>query len=181
MTEFIYQPGTTLGDAEREAEHERRMAELLAAADERQAEHKKEREQTARFHSVTVTTKADDEGTPDEHRWVDQIKFTCTASADAECRTYPQHCGCEAFEWNEARTHDVEGHPRTSGNDCWMQDWFDAEGATYIGDDQDDMRDDYVPAVDRSGLIVVSFVEEWIEWDWFTPAPAEGSESEQER
>jgi hypothetical protein len=168
--EFIYQPSTPLGDAERNAEHEQRMADLEAAADQRQAERRKEREQVARFHSVTVTTKVEDEGTPDEHRWVDEIKFTCTAAPDAECRTYPESCGCESFEWNEARTHDVEGHPRLSGQQCWMQDWFDnSPSASYIGDDQDDMRDDYVPATDRTGLIIVTFQDEWIEWDWFTP------------
>ncbi|WP_120338112.1 hypothetical protein [Cryobacterium soli] len=172
MSEFIYQPGTPLGDAEREAERERQQAEYAAAVAARQVE----REKLARFHSVTVTTKVEDEGTPDECRRVDEVKFTCTAAMDAECRTYPKHCGCEAFEWNEAETHDIEGHPRVSGNDCWMQDWFDNPGASYIGDDQDDMRDDCVPAIARTGLIIVSFVDEWIEWDWFTPAPA-GSES----
>ena len=174
MSEFIYQPGTPLGDAERNAEHEQRIAEMQAAADEHQAERKKEREQTARSHSVTVTTLLDDEGTPDECRRVDKVKFTCTAEADAECRTYPDSCGCESFEWNEAGTHDIEGHPRTSGNECWMQDWFENQGAMFEGADAVDMRDDHVPAINRTGLVVVSFVEEWIEWDWFTPS-AEGS------
>ncbi|TFD27468.1 hypothetical protein [Cryobacterium cryoconiti] len=172
MTEYIYQPGTALGEAERKAEHEQRMIELQTSADERQIE----REQAARFHSVTVTTQLDDEGTLDECRRVDQVKFTCTAPAEAECRTYPDSCGCESFAWNEARTHDIEGHPRTIGNECWMQGWFDNEGAVYVGDGVDDMRDDYVPAVNRTGLVVISPIEEWIEWDWFTPSVA-GSKS----
>jgi hypothetical protein len=119
-----------------------------------------------KLHTVTVTTRLDDEGTEDERRRVDQIKFTCTAAADAECRTYPKDCGCERFVWNEARTHDVEGHARTSGNECWMQDWFDCEGAVFTGDDADDMRDDCAPAIDRTGLITTSWMDEWIEWDW---------------
>ena len=183
MSEFIYQPGTPLGDAERQAdrereaaEHKRQIAEMEAAADERHKERLMERMRVAKFHSVTVTTKTDDEGTEDECRRVDRIEFVGTAPADEECRTYPESCGCESFEWNKARTHDMEGHPRTSGNECWMKDWFDAEGAMYDGDDQDDMRDDQVPAIDRSGDIIVSFVEEWIQWDWFTPTDA-GSET----
>jgi len=173
-TEHAFKPGT-LGDAERNAESERQAAKWEAAARERQAE----RERIAHFHSVTVTTLVDDEGTEDEYRRVDRVKFTCTAAAEAECRTYPKHCGCEAFEWNEARTHDIAGHPRTSGNDCWMQDWFDSEGAVYVGADEDDRRDDYVPAIDRTGLIIVAFSDEWIEWDWFTPKLTD-SETESE-
>lgn len=134
-----------------------------------------EREQQTRFHSVTVTTRLDDEGTEDERRTVERITFACTAPEDAVCRTYPHSCGCEVFEWNEAGTHDVAGHPRTTGNPCWMQDWFDAEGAVYSGDDGDDMRDDYVPAIDRTGLVIVSFVDEWIEWEWFTAEPSDST------
>lgn len=172
-TDLMFNPGT-LGDAERNAERERQAAEWEAAAHERQAE----RERIAHFHSVTVTTAVDDEGTADEYRIVDRVKFTCSAPPEAECRTYPKHCGCERFEWNEARTHDVEGHPRTSGNDCWMQDWFDSEGAVYQGNDGDDMRDDCVPAIDRTGLVIVTFSDEWIEWDWFTPTTDSETESE---
>lgn len=175
MSEFIYQPGTPLGEAERTAEHERRMAELQAAAEKSQAEWKVEREQAARFHSVAVTTTLDDEGTPDESRRVDRVAFTCTAALDAGCRTYPVSCGCESSDWEPGATHDAAGHLITSGNACWMQDWFDAGSAVYIGEGEDDYRDDYVPAIDRTGLIIVSFQEEWIEWDWFTPALAESA------
>jgi len=150
---------------------------MKTTADKRQ----QKLEQAARFHSVTVTTTLDDEGTPDECRSVEQVKFTCTAETDAECRTYPDGCGCESFEWNKAGTHDTEGHLRTSGNRCWMQDWFENESAVYIGDDEDDMRDDRVPAINRTGLIIVTYSDEWIEWDWFTPEQPKSAESEQGR
>jgi len=119
-------------------------------------------------HSVTVKTRLDDEGTPDEERRVESVQFVCTAPADADCRTYPE-CQCETFNWAEDKTRDIEGHPRVSGRDCWMGDWFEAEGAVYVGDDYDDMRDDCIPAIERGGHITVFFQEEWIEWKWAEP------------
>ncbi|MFC5930901.1 hypothetical protein D6T64_11965 [Cryobacterium melibiosiphilum] len=121
----------------------------------------------SKFHTVTVITKLDDEETEDERRVVDTVTFACTAPADAECRSYP-NCDCEWFNWNDARTHDGEGHARVSGRECSLQGWFDNGNAVYEGDDSDDMRDDYVPAIDRTGHITTSWMDEWPQWEWAT-------------
>ena len=120
---------------------------------------------SSKFHTVTVTTKLDGEGTEDESRVVDTVTFACTAPAYADCRKYPE-CDCERFNWNEARTHDVEGHPRITGRECFIEGWFDSGMAVYEGDDYDDMRDDGVPAIDHTGLITESWMDEWPQWDW---------------
>lgn len=124
-------------------------------------------------HTVTVTTRVEDDGTPDEFRVIESITFSCDSPPDADCRRWPD-CGCESWRWNEAGTHDENGHERIPGQKCWLTDWFDAEGAIYTGDDYDDMRDDYVPAIDRSGEITVRWCDEWPEWT-FLPEP-EGSD-----
>lgn len=124
---------------------------------------------TERHHIVTVTTRLDDEGTEDERRRVDEVRFVCTASEDAECRTYPD-CDCEYFHWSDDLKTDVEGHLRLTGRECWISGWFDGDGHVYVGADPDDWRDDQVPAVDRSGPIDVRMVsyEEYIEWEWIS-------------
>lgn len=128
------------------------------------------RAQLATFHhTVTVTTRIVDEGTEDEQRVVDRVTFKCRAAADADCRTYPD-CDCESWSWNDAGTHDEAGHERKPGHRCWLADWFDVDGACYVGDDGDDMRDDQVPAVDRSGPITTTWCEDYIEWDWAVEA-----------
>jgi hypothetical protein len=124
---------------------------------------------SSNHHTVTVTTRLDDEGTEDEYRRVESVRFACTAPAGSECRTYPE-CDCEQFDYNAANTHDTSGHVRVSGRECWLQAWFDNEGAIYSGDDADDMRDDNTPAVDRTGHITESWKWEWVEWSWATPA-----------
>lgn len=117
-------------------------------------------------HSVTVTTRLEDEGTDDERRCVDTVKFECTAPDNADCRNYPK-CDCESFEWNDAETHDTSGHKRVPGRPCWLTDWFDAPAVVYAGVDADDMRDDYAAAVDRTGPITHEFMYgEYVEWDW---------------
>lgn len=113
-------------------------------------------------HTVTVTTRVEDEGTEDERRRVDRIVFTCDAGPDADCRRYPD-CDCETFVYVNDRNEDTSGHERVPGRSCLLADWFSAEGASYVGDDYDDMRDDGVPAIDRSGPIDVSW-HEWPEW-----------------
>lgn len=115
-------------------------------------------------HTVTITTRVDDEGTEDERRRVDRVSFTCNAGPDADCRRYPD-CECESWKWDETGERDRYGHERIPGQKCWLSDWFDAEAACYVGDDMDDMRDDGVPAIDYSGEIeVVSFAAEFPEW-----------------
>lgn len=122
---------------------------------------------STKFHTVTVKTRLDDEGTEDERRVVDDVTFACSEPFDAECRSYPE-CDCERFNWNEAKTHDVEGHPRVTGRECSLQGWFENGMAVYVGDDYDDMRDDCAAAVDRTGLITTSWMDEWPEWEWAT-------------
>ena len=129
------------------------------------------------YHTVTVKTRLDDEGTPDEARSVESVRFNCTAPEGADCRSYPE-CDCEQFDWNDAKTHDGAGHIRVTGRECFLKGWFDAEGAVYVGPDEDDRRDDYVPAIDRTGLIAVSFTDEWPEWEWATPSTDSETESE---
>ena len=114
-------------------------------------------------HTVTVTTRLDDEGTPDEARAVDSVTFTCDAPPEADCRSWPD-CGCESWSWDETGERDTNGHERIPGQKCWLTDWFDAEAAVYVGDDYDDMRDDCIPAVDRTGEITVRWVDEYPEW-----------------
>ena len=114
-------------------------------------------------HVVTVTTILEDEGTRDERRYVERVVFVCSAPEDGDCRTYPQ-CDCESWQWSPDGTTDEEGHPRVSGQECWLGSWFENDAAVYGGDDYDDMRDDCVPAVDRSGPIVLTGFTEYPEW-----------------
>lgn len=127
-------------------------------------------------HTVTVNTRLDDEGTEDEVRVVDSVVFTCTAPADGDCRTCPD-CDCESWQWDtmtgaigpdgiEMPTHDIHGHERIPGRECWLIGWFQNNAAIYNGADRSDTRDDGIPAVDRSGPIRVWFIEEWPEWRW---------------
>ena len=119
------------------------------------------------YHTVTVTTELEDEGTEDERRVVDTVKFACSAPDDAECRKYP-NCDCERFDYNEARTHDGSGHPRIEGQECSLQGWVENGMAVYVGDDYDDMRNDCTPAFDRTGPITTAWMDEWPEWEWST-------------
>lgn len=114
-------------------------------------------------HVVTVTTTLEDEGTPDERRYVERVVFACSAEPDAECRTYPD-CECESWLWSDDGKSDIHDHPRIAGRQCWMTDWFENEGAVYEGSDFDDMRDDCVPAVDRSGPIVFTGFFDYPTW-----------------
>lgn len=133
------------------------------------------------YHTVTVTTRLGDAGTPDEERRVESVRFVCTAPEDADCRTYPT-CDCERFDYNEAKTHDGAGHPRVIGQECWLQGWFDGESAVYAGDDYDDMRDDCIPAVDRTGSINILFTgDEWPEWEWASPETGDSTTTGENR
>lgn len=174
-TDAIYKPGIR-GDAERKrAEHdaaalwEAERAAAIAKADERRARAEALRTQEIAWHRVEITTRPNmfDASVLE----VAAVTFVCTAPEDADCRTYPADCGCEAWQWDDAGTADEAGHPREPGQVCWLSDWFDAEQAVYTGDDGDDMRDDYVPAIDRAGHIRVRWMDEWVEWDWATPEP----------
>ncbi|MFE6966859.1 hypothetical protein ACFVAJ_17245 [Agromyces sp. NPDC057679] len=172
--DLIYQPGI-LGDAEF-LELEKKVAaqlaqkrlEATAAAAKRRDEDQARREAEVKFHTVTVTTRPEEAGTPDEYRVVDEVAFTCTAPDDAECRSYPE-CDCESWTWNDDRTGDEWGHPRVPGRQCWLAGWFDAEGAIYAGINGDEMRDDLIPARDFSGPIITTWCHEWVEWEFAAP------------
>jgi len=117
-------------------------------------------------HIVTVTTRVEDAGTADESRVVDRVTLACTEPEDADCRNHPT-CDCEWWSYNDDKTADESGHERVSGQECLFKSWFENDGAVYIGEDLDDMRDDCVPAVDRSGPVVLAWTgDEWPEWDW---------------
>lgn len=178
-TEAIYKPGKR-GDAERvEAEAlaaARELAERTAATAEARARRDERRMAESRFHRVTVTTVLRDEGTPDEVREVDRITFECSAADDADCHTYPE-CTCETWMWDETGKADQDGHPRVAGQQCWLTSWFDAPGHSYVGDGGDDMRDDYVPPIDRAGHIVYDFMDEWVEWDFVPESHVAGDAS----
>lgn len=131
------------------------------------------------LHTVAVVVETDEDGPR-----VSAVNFTCTAPADASCRTYPS-CDCEIFtecddpvlhaedEHTETARHDYSGHPYRSHQECWVQGWFDNGGAIYAGPDAGGMRDDQVPAVVRTGHVAVSFMEDYVEWTWHeTPETA---------
>lgn len=110
-------------------------------------------------HHVTI------EGTGPDRK----VKFTCTAEPTADCRSYPM-CDCEFYVWNDAGTHDQEGHVRVPGQECITGQWFAIEAAVYAGDDGDDVRDDYAPEV-GSGPITTTWLEDYPEWDWKVVPP----------
>ena len=126
------------------------------------------REHFPAAHTVTVTVRTEDEGTEDECLTVDSIRFACTAPEDAECRTYPVGCGCESFTFNPDRTEDLEGHKVTSGNKCWLTGWFENDSADYEGEDYDDMHENGVPSIARSGPIKHNWQEDYVAWEWDT-------------
>lgn len=115
------------------------------------------------------------------------VRFACSAPEDGPCRTYPpiaSGCACEV--WSEcddhlpsdeggcgldesAPTHDRSGHLFEPGQECWVQGWFDNDGHQYIGRDADDMHDNSVPGVARTGEIDVSFDGDYVEWEWHFP------------
>lgn len=180
MAEHMFKGSGPLAVAERDAELERISREAEAVnARHREAIAKAQERELAQvpFHTVTVTTLLRDAGTPDEYREVESVTFKCTAPPEAQCRTYPDDCGCEQWGFDEVGTLDDNGHVRTSGNVCWLASWFDVDMGIYVGDDYDDMRDDCVPAIDRTGNILISYGDEWPEWE-FVPEPADsGKES----
>jgi len=120
------------------------------------------------------------------------VKFACSAPEDGPCRTYPvpavgpkwEGCSCDA--WSECDdhypaddggcgldadvpTHDRAGHLYAPGQVCWVQGWFDGEGHQYVGLDADDVHDNLVPAVARTGEIDVFFDGDYVEWQWHYP------------
>lgn len=168
----IYQPGIR-GDAERTAAGAADAAARTAATAEWREQARRDRLAAAKHHRVTVTTRVENAGTADERRVVDRVAFECTAPADADCHTYPD-CDCESWSWNDEETADQYGHERIPGRKCWLADWFEADGAIYQGEDADDMRDDQVPAVDRTGQISTYFQDEWIEWEFVNEGQTDG-------
>lgn len=115
-------------------------------------------------HTVTVSTiLIPDEDTGGEKRVIHALIFACSAEPEDDCRRHPE-CDCDVWRWDETGDRDEEGHERTPGHECWLKGWFDAPCHVYTGSDFDDMRDDCVPAVDRSGPITDRFIEEVLEW-----------------
>lgn len=98
-----------------------------------------------------------------------KVSFECQ-DVTAKCHTYPV-CDCES--WGE--DHNSEngaGHELGHHVVCWMQGWFDAEGAVYIGDDAEDWEDNHIPRdMNREGFVTVSFEDEWIEFEFAEVTP----------
>lgn len=118
-------------------------------------------------HTVTVMVEYLDADDPDDVEVT--VEFTCTAPADADCRTYPASCGCEYFTTDPDNPgFDAEGHEYEPGQKCWVQDWFEAgdETACYTGEDLDEFNPHYVPTTAQTGHIDVTFADDDIEWDW---------------
>jgi len=113
---------------------------------------------TPNYHTLTVKmAEADEDGwRPVEP---ESLAFTCTAPPDAECRTYP-HCDCES--WERAGDADQYGHPLVSGQECWLQGWFENNGVEYTGPDAVDGH----PPTERTGAINHEFAYDYVQWDW---------------
>jgi len=114
---------------------------------------------TTNYHH-TVSVKLAE---PDEDGWrpnePEELTFTCTAPPDAECRTYPD---CECESWERAGDVDQNGHPYTSGQECWLQGWFDNGGIEYTGPDAEDGQ----PTIERTGAVEHEFAYDYVQWQW---------------
>jgi len=98
-----------------------------------------------------------------------KASFECQ-DATAKCHTYPV-CDCET--WNS--DHSAEygaGHEMVHHGECILQGWFDADGATYVGDDAEDWTDNCVPrTLTREGFITHEWLDEWPEWEFAEVTP----------
>jgi hypothetical protein len=89
----------------------------------------------------------------------DTLTFTCRGEDTAKCHNYP---GCECETWS-----DDHEHPAVPQVQCWMQDWFDAGGVSYDGEDNVDCGDHgSCPPASRSDLVKTAFEDEYILWSW---------------
>lgn len=166
MIEPLFKGDGPLATAEREAAERVRWEKMRLEEEQRRIASQLRELQQIPFHHVAVSISVDDAGTADEYRRVDTVRFTCTAPADAACRTYPENCDCERWYYDAAGVPDDAGHIRASGQPCWLTDWFESGMAVYVAADYDDMRDDAVPAIERSGNITISYGDEWPEWQF---------------
>lgn len=89
----------------------------------------------------------------------DTLTFTCRGDDTAKCHNYP---GCDCETWSDDHQHPAVLHAA-----CWMQDWFDADGVSYDGEDDVDCGDHgSCPPVSHSGLVETAFEDEYILWSW---------------
>lgn len=93
------------------------------------------------------------------HVTVENGRITKLVCPEAEeCHVYPK-CDCESWSDDHPETHG-EGHEIVYHKDCWLQGWFDADGASYDGADGNDMTDNGMPReMTRSGYIEYEFDE----------------------
>lgn len=106
--------------------------------------------------------------TPEHHVYVTsetpeskpQIRFECRGSRNSNCHIYPD---CECETWFDG--HEKEHH-YTQHASCWMTDWFENDGAWYVGDDCDDAADGGLPlGIIRRGEIDWDY-DEGIQWSF---------------
>lgn len=92
------------------------------------------------------------------------LKFECPWLY-GDCHFYPT-CSCESWDIDHFKDYGP-GHERQHHTECWMQAWFDNDGAVYQGEDMDDMRDNCLPwGMNRSGEIETTHMDEWLEWEF---------------
>ena len=107
-----------------------------------------------RNHTLTIITEHSDNK---DARVVDTV-FTCTAGPEEPCRNY--HV-CPTMEHENFADCIHDGiMPYQSGQECWLQPWFDESCATYTGDGFDEHNKNGVPTIDKTGHIVVDYADD---------------------
>lgn len=95
--------------------------------------------------------------------------FKCQDPA-AECHTYPA-CECESWNAEHAKEYGP-GHEAVKHEKCWMQDWFDAPGVSYEGDEFTDMTDTGIPEdMNRQGYITTECDGETLTFEFEDETP----------
>jgi len=84
-----------------------------------------------------------------------ELTFTCRGDETSSCHQYP-NCECES--WGDDHPHPNEPHQQ-----CWAKNWFDNDGACYIGDDEDGNGK---PTRSGRGYVTFSFDGDSVEWEW---------------
>lgn len=108
---------------------------------------------TEHVHFVALTIKED---------LPPSAAFECRGNEDSPCHHYPD---CECESWDDEHETD---HPRVAHQECWLQGWFDGEGAVYSGEDATDW-DEGLPreGMNKSGPIQAYYeTEGYVSWDW---------------